>query len=49
MSGIKKKLNRTHTFRHTSRHVGKGEREGIKRLHAVDADNKITKTCINRE
>ena len=30
MSGIKKKLNRTHAFCYVSRHIGKGEREGIK-------------------
>ena len=49
VSGIKKKLQKTHTFHYITRHIGKGEREGIKRLHTVDDNNKIIKSCINRE
>ena len=49
ISGIKKKLQKTHTFHYITRHIGKGDREGIKRLHTVDEENKIIKTCVNRE
>ena len=49
LSGIKKKLYKTHTFHYITRHIGKGDRDGIKRLHVVNEDNQIIKTSINRE
>lgn len=49
ISGIKRSLNREHAFYYISRHVGKGEREGIKRIHEVDDNNKIIKTYVDRE
>ena len=49
MSGTKKKLHKNHTFHYVTRHVGKGERDGIKRLHAVDAENRIIHTSVSRE
>jgi len=42
-------MNRMHSFHYISRHVGKGEREGIKRLHEVDEDNTIISTHVDRE
>ena len=42
-------MNKRHSFHHTSRHAGKGEREGIKQLHEVDNNDKITKTYADRE
>ena len=47
LSGIKKSLNKQYAFHCTSRHVGKGEREGVKRMHEVDKNNKIIKTCLD--
>ena len=32
-----------------SRHVGKGEREGVKRMHEVDENNKKIKTYLDCE
>ena len=49
LSGIKKKMNRMHSFHYLSRHVGKGEREGIKRLHEVNENNEIINTHVERE
>lgn len=49
LSGIKKSLNKQHAFHCISRHVGKGEREGIKRTREVDENNKIIKTHADRE
>ena len=49
LSGIKKKMNRMYSFHYLSRHVGKGEREGIKRLHEVNENNKIINTYVERE
>ena len=49
LSGTKKKLRKTHAFHYVTRHIGKGDGERIKRFHTVDDENKILKTCVNRE
>ena len=49
LSGIKKSMNKMHSFHYISRHVGKGEREGIKRIHEVDENNKIINTYVDQE
>ena len=49
IAGIKRKLFKTHTFHYISRHVGKGDRDGIKRIHTVDDSNQIIKTYVNRK
>ena len=38
---IKKKMQKTHAFHYISRHIGKGERESIKRIHTIDDNQKI--------
>ena len=49
ISGIKKKLNKIYSFHYISRHVGKGEKYSIKRLHAVDKNNTIINTYMEQE
>ena len=49
LSGIKKNMNKMHSFHYLSRHVGKGEREGIKRIHEVDDNNRIISIHVDRE
>ena len=49
LSGIKKNMNKMHSFHYLSRHVGKDEREGIKRIHEVDDNNRIISTHVDRE
>ena len=49
ISGIKRKMQKNHAFHCIARHIGKGDREGIKRLHTVNQDNEIIKTSVNRE
>jgi hypothetical protein len=49
MAGIRRKLRRDHTFHYLSRHVGKGIRNGIKRLHIKNDSGEITETLIRRE
>ena len=41
ISGIKKNLRRNHTFHYLTRHIGKGERDSIKRIHIVDKNQKF--------
>ena len=36
LSGIKKVMMRNHTFQCLSRHVGKGQRDSVERLHKVN-------------
>ena len=47
--GIKKKLRKTCTFHCITRHIGKKDRDGSKRMHAVGENNQIFKTCVYRE
>jgi len=42
-------MNKMHSFHYLSRHVGKGEREGIKRIHEVDDNNRIISIHVDRE
>ena len=49
INGIKRTLNKMHSFRYISRHVGRGDREGIKRLHVVDNNECIQETYVNRD
>ena len=46
---IKIKLFKTDTFHCITRRVGKWDKYGIKRTHAVDDNNQIIETCINWE
>ena len=39
IAGIKRKLFKDYTFHCISRHADKRERDGIKRIHAVDENN----------
>ena len=48
LSGIKKEMMRNHTFQYLSRHVGKGQRDSIKRLHKVNKKNKIAEIYVQR-
>ena len=48
LSGIKNEMKRNHTFQYLTRHVGKGQRDGIRRLHKVDENNVIVETYIER-
>ena len=43
IGGIKRKLFKDHTFRYILRHMGKGERDRIKRIHTDDNNNQIIK------
>ena len=42
-------MNKIHSFHYLLRHVGKGEREGIKRIHEVDENNRIISTHVDWE
>ena len=44
MSGIKKVLNRNHTFQCSTRHARKGQRDSAKRLHKANEDQQIVET-----
>ena len=47
--GIKKGLSRNRAFKYISTHIGKEERKGLKRLYAVNENNKIISTSVTKE
>ena len=49
MAGIRKKLQRDHVFHYLSRHVGKGLRDTIRRLHVQNEHKEVIETLIKRE
>ena len=49
LKGIKRSLNRKGTFRYISTHIGKGDRNGLKRLHVMNDKNQIEKTYVSKE
>jgi len=48
ISGINKEMMRNHTFQYLSRHVGKGKRDGLRRLHKTNQNNEIVETYVDR-
>ena len=46
---IKRKMKRNHTFHCLSRHAGKGIRDNIKRLQALNRNSNTDETSIKRE
>jgi len=48
ISGIRKELIRNHTFQYLSRHVGKGQRDGLRRLHKTNNNNEIVESYVDR-
>lgn len=49
IEAIKWKLKRNHSFHYISKHVGKGVRGNLKRLHEVNNRGQIINTYIDKE
>jgi len=46
---IKKEQDRLHYFKYLTKHLGKGEKESLTRLHKKNENREIIKTHLNRE
>ena len=49
ITSVKKNLQRQQSFKYITKHVGKGAKNSLKRLHKVDSLNKIIHTFIEKE
>ena len=48
MKIVKKNRFRQYTFKKLTRHVGKGEKNSLKKVKLVNKNNKVIKECYDR-